>query len=167
MFDSLKRFITDLGGAERADREFDDDDYRLAAVALLVHVANVDGAIDAAERQRLKDIIAARFGLDAAATARLIAAGERSDNEAVDFFHFTNVLKHSLDDAGRHKIIEMLWEVAFADGAVHEFEENVVSRITELLGVPPRDRVLLKQRVATEPAPAVGPWSQPLPEGET
>jgi uncharacterized tellurite resistance protein B-like protein len=168
MFDSLKHFIAELGGGEVAEREFRDDDYRLAAVALLVHVANVDGSIDAAERQRLKTVIADRFDLDAAATTRLIAAGERSDRESVDFFHFTNILKRSLDDAGRHRVIEMMWEIAFADGDAHEFEENVVSRVAELLGVSPRDRVLLKQRAAAEPAEEVppGPWARPVPEGK-
>ena len=137
--------------------------------ALLIHVANVDGAIDPAERQRLAAIVHDRFGLDNTATARLIARAEQSDKEAVDFFQFTNVLKRSLDDEGRHKIIEMMWDVVFADGEVTEFEENVVARISELLGVPPRDRVTLRQKVAREPHPdspvdlpadgPAGPWS--------
>ena len=104
-----------------------------------MHVANVDGRIDQAERVKLRDVIERRFGLDAAATTLLIETAEKSDRESVDFFHFTNVLKRQLDDAGRHRIIEMMWGVVFADGGwgdVSEFEENVVWRIAELLGVP-------------------------------
>ena len=115
-----------------------------------------------AERIRLREIIEQRFGLDDAATTRLIEKAEESDREAVDFFHFTNVLKRNLDDAGRHKIIEMMWDVVFADGEVSEFEENVVWRIAELLGVPNRERIMLRQKVAEEPHPvpgAGGPWS--------
>ena len=154
MFEALKTFLADTAGRTGADADFAEDDYRLATAALLIHVANVDGAIDAAERQRLRDIIHDRFGLDAAATARLIARAEQSDKEAVDFFHFTNVLKHTLDNDGRCKIIEMMWDVVFADGEVTEFEENVVARISELLGVAPRERVTLRQKVAREPHPA-------------
>ena len=154
MFESLKRFIADTAGRTQGDADFADDDYRLAACALLIHVANVDGAIDAAERHRLRDIVHERFGLDAATTSRLIARAEQSDKEAVDFFHFTNVLKHTLDNDGRCKIIEMMWDVAFADGEVTEFEENVVARISELLGVAPRERVTLRRKVAQEPHPA-------------
>ena len=44
-------------------------------------------------------------------------------------------------------IIENLWEMVFADGIVHELEDNVVWRIAELLGVDSRDRMLLKQKV--------------------
>ena len=129
---------------------------------MLVHVANVDGRIDQAERIKLRDVIERRFGLDAAATTLLIEKAEESDRESVDFFHFTNVLKRQLDDAGRHRIIEMMWGVVFADGDVSEFEENVVWRIAELLGVPTRDRVALRQKVAGEEHAAVehpGPWS--------
>ncbi len=152
MFEALKRFIADTTSGTDAD--FAEDDYRLAACALLIHVANVDGAIDAAERTRLRDVIHERFGLDAVATSRLIARAERSDEEAVDFFHFTNVLKRTLDNDGRCKVIEMMWDVVFADGEVSEFEENVVARISELLGVAPRERVTLRQKVAREPHPA-------------
>jgi uncharacterized tellurite resistance protein B-like protein len=162
MFEALKHFVAEIGGRDTQARAFDDDDYRLAAVALLVHVAGADGAIDAAERVRLRSIIETRFGLDRAATEQLIAAAEASDREAVDFFHFTHILKRSLDDEGRHKIIEMMWEVAFADGAIHEFEENVVARVAELLGVSPRDRVLAKQSAAAEEAVmSAGPWGAP------
>ena len=59
----------------------------------------------------------------------------------------------------------MMWDVVFAAGEVTEFEENVVGRIAELLGVPTRDRVMLRKKVADEPqAPRdasepPGPWS--------
>ena len=167
MFDALRKFIADVSSAPDGVPEFADDDYRLATAALLVHVANVDGRTDAAERMRLRAIIEQRFGLDRAATTRLIAKAEESDREAVDFFHFTNVLKRSLDDEGRHKIITMMWEGVFADGAVTEFEENVVWRIAELLGVSNRARIALRQRVAEDPAAEPpGPWSSAKTLGE-
>jgi uncharacterized tellurite resistance protein B-like protein len=166
IFDSLRNFIAETTGRTAAAPAFEDGDYRLATVALLVHVANVDGMVDPLERQRLREIIEARFGLDEATTTQLIECAEQSDREAVDFFHFTTVLKRALNDDGRHKIIEMMWDVVFADGTVTEFEENVVWRVAELLGVSTRDRVMLRQKVSEEPRPepvAEGPWSSPSP----
>ncbi len=162
MFENLKKFIADTIGEPERATGFADDDYRLATAALLIHVANVDGAIDPPERQRLRQLIEDQFGLDAADTTRLIERAEQSDKESVDFFHFTNVLKRALDDDGRHKIIEMMWNVVFADGEVTEFEENIVWRIAGLLGVSNRDRVMLRQKVADEPQGRPehdGPWS--------
>ena len=54
-----------------------------------------------------------------------------------------------LDQEGRQRIIEMLWEMAMADGVVHEFEANLVWRAAELLGVSTRDRVRLRKMVAS------------------
>jgi uncharacterized tellurite resistance protein B-like protein len=166
MFDALKRFVEEVSGAQVPPRNFGEEDYRLAAVALLVHVANVDGKVDLAERRELQTIIKERFGLDTTATAELTALAEQSDREAVDFYHFTSVLKRALDDGERLKIVEMLWDIAFADGAVHELEENT----TELLGVSTRDRVKLRQKVAGQPPsdPYAGsPWSVSNEEGKS
>jgi uncharacterized tellurite resistance protein B-like protein len=169
MFDALKNFIAEVTGAEPPARSFAEEDYRLAAVALLIHVANVDGETDLAERRRLKTIIAERFGLDAKAASELVAMGEQSDRQAVDCYHFTSVLKRALDDEGRQKIVEMLWDIAFADGLVDEFEENTIWRIAELLGVSTRDRVLARQRVVgqkRQDSPFEGPWSAPVAKGK-
>jgi uncharacterized tellurite resistance protein B-like protein len=164
MFDALKRFVTEVTGTDAAARRFDEEDYRLAAVALLIHVASVDGKTDLAERRRLQAIIKERFGLEANVAAELTAMAEQSDREAVDFYQFTSVLKRALDDDGRLKIVEMLWDIAFADGVVHEFEENTIWRIAELLGVSTRERVLLRQRAGQQTqqgVPLEGPWTKP------
>jgi uncharacterized tellurite resistance protein B-like protein len=169
MFDALKSFIAEVAGAEAPAKNFGEADYRLAAVALLIHVANVDDETDLAERHRLMTIIEERFGLDAKATSELIAMAEQGDREAVDLYHFTSVLKRALDDDGRHKIVEMLWDIAFADGVADEFEENAIWRIAELLGVSTRDRVLARQRVAGQKprdAPFQGPWSASTSKGK-
>ncbi|MCI0736089.1 MAG: TerB family tellurite resistance protein [Beijerinckiaceae bacterium] len=163
MFAALRRFVDEVSASEASSRGFSESDYRLAAAALLVHVANVDGTTAMAERRRLQRIIEERFGLDAAVAAQLTEAAEQSDREAVDFYRFTSVLKRALDDSGRLKIVEMLWEIAFADGTIHEFEENTIWRIAELLGISSRDRVMLRQRIAAQSprdTAAGDPWTQ-------
>ena len=72
----------------------------------------------------------------------------QEESESVDLFGFTNVLCRELDQDGRKRIVEMLWEVVMADGVIHEFESNLVWRTAELLGVSTRDRVTLRQAVA-------------------
>ena len=58
----------------------------------------------------------------------------------------------TLDDAGRLRVVEMLWEIAFADGIVTEFEDNVLWRVADLLAVSPNERIALRQRVAEKRA---------------
>ena len=79
---------------------------------------------------------------------QLIAAATVVEGEAVDLDHFTSVIMRSVDEEGRLRIVEMMWELVYADGQVTEFEDNVVWRAADLLGVSSRDRIELKHRVA-------------------
>jgi uncharacterized tellurite resistance protein B-like protein len=159
MLDGLRQFIADIVSPDAQDRAFDDTDYRLAATALLVHVVSLDGEPSAIEKRKLHSLIESRFKLDPGAADRLIASAMRVEGEAVDLFHFTSVIMRSVDEEGRLKIVEMMWELVYADGQVSEFEDNVVWRAADLLGVSSRDRIDLKHRVAEKQAGLPkGPW---------
>ena len=145
MLSAIRRFITDLTGPEPA--AFVEDDYRLAAAALLYHVTAIDGVVADEERGLLRGLLARRFDLDDAETEALVAAARAADNEAVDLYGFTNVLKRRLDQGDREKIVAMMWELVYADGKLHEFEDNVIWRIAELLAVPSEVRMRLKRSV--------------------
>jgi uncharacterized tellurite resistance protein B-like protein len=147
MLDGLRQFIADVV-APQPNRVFDDGDYRLAATALLVHVVSLDGEPSAGEKRKLHTLIETRFGLDPASADKLISSATLVEGEAVDLYHFTSVLMREVDEAGRLKIVEMMWELVYADGQVSEFEDNVVWRAADLLAVSSRDRIELKHRVA-------------------
>lgn len=167
MFDVLRNFLAEISGSEFRAQPFSDDDYRLAAVALVINIANLDGKTDAAERKRLTDLIEERFGLDARATQQLIALGEQKDRDAVDFFHFTSLLKRKLDEEGRAKVLEMMWDIAFTDGAINEFEESTIARIADLLDVSDHERVISRQRaVEASGSATAGEDARSSPEQE-
>ena len=147
MLKELKAFFSDLGG-ETKIAQFGDDDYRLAAAALLVHLATLDHDLSASDRDALHRLLKTRFELTDDQTAELIDAALAADHEAVDFYHFTHVLMRVLDEAGRQRIIEMMWEMVYADHHVSEFEDNVMWRVADLLGVSTQQRIELKHRAA-------------------
>ena len=149
MLDGLRHFIADIvSPTAHQDRAFDDTGYRLAATALLIHVISLDGEPTEVERRKLHGLIESRFGLDRGTADQLIASATLVEGEAVDLYHFTSVIMRSVDEGGRLRIVEMMWELVFADGQVSEFEDNVVWRAADLLGVSSRDRIELKRRVA-------------------
>lgn len=150
MFESFKTFITEFVDGEKHPNQFDDGDYRLAAAALLVHAAAIDGEMSQSESDKLHSVIKQRFNLDDAATSELIAKATAAEHEAVDLYHFTQQLNRVLDDAGRSRIVEMMWEIVYADGKRDELEDNLVWRAADLLGVSTRERVELRRRVAGE-----------------
>jgi uncharacterized tellurite resistance protein B-like protein len=157
MLADLKKFLADLTGEHKPQDRFDETDYRRAAAALLVHVATLDGDLTDAKRRKLHAILETHFALDAEATDDLIAEAAADDRESVDFYHFTSLLMRTLDEAGRLRIIEMMWEMVYVDGGVSEFESNVMWRVADLLAVSPRDRIALRERVAAARAGADEP----------
>ena len=149
MLDRLRHFISDVVSPTGPDhRTFDDSDYRLAATALLIHVISLDGPPSEAERAKLHALLEHRFSLDPGTASALIADATLVEGEAVDLYHFTSVIMRSVAEEGRLRIIEMMWELVYADGHVSEFEENVVWRAADLLGVSSRERINLRRRVA-------------------
>jgi uncharacterized tellurite resistance protein B-like protein len=148
MLQALTKFLSDLAGGEKDQSRFDENDYRIAAAALLVHAAVIDGHVTDSERNRLEATIRLRFDLDEAAAKDLIEAATEAEHEAVDLYSFTSLLNRVMDDTGRLQLVEMMWQVAYADGRVSEFEDNLIWRAADLLHVPARSRIELRQRVA-------------------
>lgn len=144
MLDALRRFVRELGISPAASAAGTDDS-RLSVAALLYHAIAVDGFVTEEEADRIRAVLKQHFGIDDNEAASLVAAGKVADLEAIDLYKFTSTLKHRLDYAGRLAVVAMLWEVVFADGHLHEFEDNVVWRVAELLGIAPRDRIALKK----------------------
>jgi len=154
MFERVLSFLKDLpgGGRPRAD----DDEARVAAAALLFHVMNADGVRQDVEWERFKQILAETYSVSGDELVALARAGEKADNEAVDLYAFTSVLKRHLDADGRKAFVQLLWEMVYADGELDELEDNVVWRIAELIGVERRDRIEARQRVAARLPAAKG-----------
>src|ERR1700716_628237 len=112
MLDGLRQFIADVvSSTTHEDRTFDDTGYRLAATALLVHVISIDGEPSEIEKRKLHSLLESRFGLDHGAADQLIAAATLVEGEAVDLYHFTSVIMRSVNEEGRLRIVEMMWEL--------------------------------------------------------
>lgn len=153
MFGSLKDFIANLVEDARLQK-FEDKDCRLATAALLIRVATVDSELSEARREKLQAVLKTCFGLDDPATAQLIRDATEAARNAVDVYHFTRRLNDVLDNEGRQRTVKMMWQVIYVDGRVNDFENNIIWRTADLLGVSSRQRIELRRLVAAgEAAP--------------
>ena len=118
MLGSLKTLVTALVGKTEQRDQFEDNDCRLATAALLIRAATIDDTMSDARRGKLRAVLKSHFGLNDTATAELIEKGAEADRKAVDLYHFTRRINASLDDEGCRRIVEMMWEIIYADGAV-------------------------------------------------
>jgi uncharacterized tellurite resistance protein B-like protein len=152
MFDKLREFLRSVAGENDRRAAFTRDDPRVAMAALFYHVIEADGVVSANEQETLRTALKDAFDLDEQELKALLEAGQKADDEAVDLYRFTSVLRHAFDAEQRIAFIELLWQLVYADGVRDELEDNIVWRVAELLGVSGRDRVLMRQRVAEKSA---------------
>ena len=150
MFETFKSFITDFVDGEKHPSQFADNDYRLAAAALLVHAAAIDGDMSQRERDKLHSVIKQRFALSDEATDELIAKATAAEQEFGRSLSFHQPAQSLARRAGRARVIEMMWEIVFADGQRDELEDNLLWRAADLLGVSPRERIELRRRIGGE-----------------
>lgn len=148
MLKGLSEALSGIFAGRPLENDNRQDEFRLAAAALLVHAAAIDGRMSEAETARVHDLLKQRFNLSEEETHALLIAAERRERQATDLYGFTSKLKQMMNDGERQELISMMWEIAYADGELDALEDNLVWRAAELLGVPARDRMIMKKRVA-------------------
>ena len=136
-------------GAAAGDVPPSDADDRVAAAtaALLIETAVMDGGFDADERATIGRLLIERFGISENGVETLMVETEQAVAKSVELFSFTRVLRSDYDHADRVKMIEMMWEVAYADGVIHDYEANLIRRATGLLHVSDRESGEARKRV--------------------
>ncbi|MFQ5764190.1 MAG: TerB family tellurite resistance protein [Rhodospirillales bacterium] len=147
MIDRIKALILGPDEGESGRPPDAGDDLQVAAVALLIEAAVMDGEFDADERRTITRLVEERFGLEGDAVEALIALGEEAVERSNQLFAFTRVVKQGFDFDERVRMMEMLWEVAYADGELHDYEASLVRRVAGLIHVSDRDSGIAKKRV--------------------
>ena len=118
-----------------------------ATAALLIETAVMDGEFAADERAIIERLLIERFGNSKDDVDALMVETEQAVADAVELFSFTRVLKGNYDHGDRVKMVEMMWEVAYADGVLHDYEANLIRRVTGLLHVRDRESGEARKRV--------------------
>jgi uncharacterized tellurite resistance protein B-like protein len=122
-------------------------DLRLSVAILLLEAARQDDRFDAKERAVIEQLLSRKFALTPGECAQLLAAGEARVGQLVQLHGHTNVVFERMSPDERIGMVEMLWEVAYADGVLDPEEDLLIRRVAGLIHVTDRDRVLARQRV--------------------
>lgn len=122
-------------------------DLRLSVAVLLLEAARQDDRFDASERAKIESLLTGRFDLSRTECATLMAAAEARASQMTQLHGHTSYIAQVLSPDERIQLIEMLWDVAYADGVLDPEEDLLIRRIAGLIYVSDRDRVLARQRV--------------------
>jgi uncharacterized tellurite resistance protein B-like protein len=119
----------------------------MAIAALLVEAACSDGYFDDEERKSIKAILGSYYKLSDENIESLILEAEDVVQDSAQIYGFTKLVKDTYENDQRIELIEMLWEVVFADGKADAFEQNLIQRVAGLIFVSDKDRGLARKRV--------------------
>jgi uncharacterized tellurite resistance protein B-like protein len=147
MLRRLQSFLDRLE-APTATNEVDRaEDLKLAAAALLVEQARMDATIETSEHDRIAELVRWRFKLSEEEAADLVKAAESLTDGPAQWYGLTAKIKSAFNQDERIQMIEMLWDVAYADGKLDDMEANLIRRIAGLLYVDDRDSGRAHKRV--------------------
>lgn len=148
MLDRLSRiFAPPPAGSAPQAHSF--EERQLAAAALMVEAARLDDQFEAREREQIRTLLRERFALSPEDGDLLLAEAERESERSVEWQGFTRTVKEGFDLPERLALIEMLWEVVYADGELHDYEASLLRRVTGLLYVSDRDSGEARKRALT------------------
>ena len=135
MLTAIREFFEAHMGSAAAERDARHA-VALATAALLVEVGRLDREIDAAERAVMLRAVREKFGLSAQEAETLIDLAEAEAREATDYYQFTSLINRHFSQEQRQRVIELMWQVAYADAELSAHEQHVVRKIADLLYVP-------------------------------
>ena len=128
--------------------QHDDHSLHLATASLLFEVMRADFHVDdPAEREMLQQTLQQTFALSATETTQLAQLAEKEVEDAVSLHQFTGLINKNFMSNEKVRVVEMLWQVAYADGRLDRYEEGLIRKIADLLYVPHRDFIRARHKV--------------------
>jgi uncharacterized tellurite resistance protein B-like protein len=147
MLRKLAAFFDTGLAPDKADPAAREHALRVATALLLIEVARADFADDYAEDAAILESLKQFFALDEADATLLHEEARTAANQAVELQQFTRRLHEQLSVAEKLRVIEMLWQVAFADRRLDKHVDHLVRRIADRLYVPHSDLIRIRNRV--------------------
>ncbi|MCK0510973.1 TerB family tellurite resistance protein [Aromatoleum buckelii] len=129
-----------------ADEPASQHTLQLATAVLLVEVMRSDAKIGAQERHAVLAALRDKFALADDELERLFELAETHATEATDFHHFTSKINKGFSAEQKLRIVELLWQVALADGHISHHENHLMRKLGDLLHIPHAAYVAAKQR---------------------
>jgi uncharacterized tellurite resistance protein B-like protein len=119
----------------------------LAAAVLLVEAAIMDDSFEATEEKVIIELLQHKFDCTRPEAVQLLQIAAQEAEDQNRFYYYTKTLKDKLTETGRREIVGMLWEVAYADGIIHDYEANLLRRVCGLLYISDQESANLRQQV--------------------
>ena len=135
MLRALKHLLDSLAAPSSGAPAGGEHALHLAAAVLLVEVMRADPATTDAERRAVMDALRRKFALADDELARLVELAQETARTSGDFYAFTSTINDRFSHEQKVRMVEYMWQVAYADGAIDANENHLISKVAGLLHV--------------------------------
>jgi uncharacterized tellurite resistance protein B-like protein len=119
----------------------------LAACAVFLEMAHIDNEFDERERDHILHVFETEYDLSPDDVVELKKASREALSRSKDYWKFTNVINQHFSNEEKFRLVELLWQLVYADGHMDEHENYLMHKLGKLLKMPHRDLIDAKLRV--------------------
>jgi uncharacterized tellurite resistance protein B-like protein len=147
MLKRIKRFFDEHLSLDPTAQNRDPEHVlRVANGALLLEMTRMDGQVWPEEREAVEKAVRTSFGLTSGEARELLELAEAERAGSTDYFQFTSLINGAYTLEQKIKLVELLWQIAYANEGLHKYEEHLVRKVSDLLHVPHGAFIAAKHR---------------------
>ena len=146
MLNQIKLFF-DKHIALPAPDQVTEESLHLACAALFVEMMYMDDKARAEEQDMIIKSVKDIFSLSVEEAKTLISLATQQRKQATDYYQFTSLINKGFTQEQKTTLIKKLWKIAYADGELDKYEENMVRKMADLLHVPHLEFIKTKIQV--------------------
>ena len=148
MIDLVKKFFGKSVGNRVAEQvEGRCHNIQVATCAVLLEMAKIDSEFSEEEQEGLISILKTRYQLSDEDAEELIQASNQELDGSIDLWRFTNLINRNYAIDEKLRIIETVWEIAYADGKLDKHEDYLLHKLAELLHLTHKQLIDAKLKV--------------------
>jgi uncharacterized tellurite resistance protein B-like protein len=147
MIDMVKKFFGKSEGGKKEKQKGSVHDIRIATLALLLEMSQIDGEFTESERDSIVAILKKDYDVSDEEADTLIASAEGELKGSLDLWQFTSMINQNYTPAEKTEIIELVWRIAYTDGRLDKHEDFLVHKLADLLHLTHKKLIDAKVRV--------------------
>ena len=120
---------------------------RVACAALLLEISRADFSVHGDELSSVAAGIKQKFELSDNETQALVDLAEEESQQATCYYEFTSLINQAFSYEQKLHLLELMWEVAYADQYLDKYEEALLRKIADLLYIRHPDFIAVKHKV--------------------
>ncbi len=145
MLRELERFFkTHLAFEETAPEEENPHQLDIATAVLFLEIAYADFNMSSEEFNQMQVSLKEFLKLNENELEEVLQAADEARKNRQDLWYFTNQIKEHYSKSQKLQLMEKLWQLIYADGSVHKYEDALIRKLTNLLGMDHGDMIEAK-----------------------